>query len=613
MKESRVIQRSEWLYELEIPLRNDMMPGMIILKDYKGRYTLRVEMLSKKFPDAYLYRDEFKKKGAEQHVYLDRKTHEKWLKRFMKEEDRQNPTPVSSPKYFGNSCQHECTDPLMTNKFPNLIHGDPTLHHPVDAPVKSNLGTCVEARTSLGPVPSEPVDTSDVPHRQGGFKVVSEEPQSVDQEVVAISDDSIGQPDAVVQPDIVGGSGEDGAMELFSRETMLQWTFKRLGNRRSRVVKMLSKARKAGREHQIRLCHEQLNLIDSVQRQNKYGRYSGKTPSQQASDDEKTKGKLPPLRRPVIAGKTAATTVSNKLPLLPLRRDLSKPPVLPKRKFIFRSQSSDSFDLFESETEFSKRKTILDMPASDNVFVHSVPEKSNIKNKCTKSQIKSNIKSNVQSKIKIKPKNESKSKSKPVNDSKTNVKPKIKNVRQKTVVKRSSQPKIFKNFKPKSNVNKSNASHSKSDFALQNTFVAKVINAKSSHVYKSFNIRKTQPVARSELHSAHSCVQETSDLDTEPMRDDWTDESPEFSSGSAEDPKLYLGGKFSDQTSPDSPNTAAKINSKALWYAPCTRREYVYKMRAWKAEGRAGRPTNSPIGFYLPPSRHARKKPRMGD
>ena len=59
MQDARIIQRSEWLFELEIPIRDDMLPGMIFLKEYGGRYTVKLELLHKKFPDGYLFTDEY--------------------------------------------------------------------------------------------------------------------------------------------------------------------------------------------------------------------------------------------------------------------------------------------------------------------------------------------------------------------------------------------------------------------------------------------------------------------------------------------------------------------------------------------------------------------------
>ena len=75
MQDARIIQRSEWLFELEIPIRDDMLPGMIFLKEYGGRYTVKLELLHKKFPDGYLFTDEFKAMAADQHVYINKHDH----------------------------------------------------------------------------------------------------------------------------------------------------------------------------------------------------------------------------------------------------------------------------------------------------------------------------------------------------------------------------------------------------------------------------------------------------------------------------------------------------------------------------------------------------------
>ena len=77
--DSRVVQRSDYVFEQEIPLRTDMIPGAIYLKEYDGRFVIKVELLYDRFPDSYLYAAQFRQEAAHGHVAVDKLTHERWL------------------------------------------------------------------------------------------------------------------------------------------------------------------------------------------------------------------------------------------------------------------------------------------------------------------------------------------------------------------------------------------------------------------------------------------------------------------------------------------------------------------------------------------------------
>ena len=373
----------------------------------------------------------------------------------------------------------------------------------------------------------------------------------------------------------VGSSHDTGTIELYTKSAMLEWSFKRLGNRRSRLMKLQNKAMRAHRRHQVEMISEQLALIEEVQEINKFGRYAEqRSQSRAASQEAKDRGTEPPLRRPRVAGKSSVAdkkTVSGRsscVPVVPPRKSLSKNlPLLPPKKLsIFRKESSDSSDWFaEKSPVFGGSRS--------NVINNSKNE-----NKCVKKPVFDNL-SNVKSKSRV---TLSKAKAKTVSR---------KNLKQKPVLEISdSDISMFQK-----SVNLCDQS---------------IIRNKRVFIPKNFNFIKAKPVTRSGLpclfDSRAESIQSLNTAQQMPVledsRDFCSDESPNFSEGSPNDPKLYLGGKFSDQSTSDSPETQAWINNRALWFEPCTRREYVYKMRAWRAEGRKGRPTNSPLNFEIPKS-----------
>ena len=568
LKDCRVIQRSEWLYEFEVPLRDDMIPGCIMLKDYGGRYCVSIEMLAKKFPGEYLHVEEFKSKGSEGHVYMSRQVHERWLRNFMRKEDVPIPTPDHSPKFFGKVSQVTAKDPLVTPIHPNMVSREWVRQHPSKGKIKDNLGEVRSARTALDIAPTEPKTS---PSHVRKFD---------DEEVQNISDEPIEEGE--IQPEMVGGSST--AMEVFTREQMLSWPAKRLANRRTRLGKMQWRAQRAGRRHQVQVCQQQLELVDAIQQERHWGKYFEQDPeetqSRQASAEAKSRGTLPSLRRPQTqATTTGVSTVSDNFPRVPKRRKRSgSPPLLPLK--FCRKKSSDSFDLFESDTEFQKRKTIYSNV--DNTNSLCCDNKENLENvsKTVQKKPKRSVSRNFSGKNRVK----------------NVVKSSCKNVR-----------KNFSKSASNTNVSNKNVYNKKCDNVSASVNLGHKVKPKKLDITNSktvktsgFDSRKKSPVYRP--NKAVSV--DSNQLDEElGFLDIWSEQSPEFSDGSPNDPKIYLGGRFSDQSSPDSPRTAAMITGRALWYEPCTRREYAYKVRAYRAEGRPERPTNSPIGFFIPPSR----------
>ena len=583
LKDCRVIQRSEWLYEFEIPLRDDMIPGCIMLKEYGNRYCVSIEMLAKKFPKEYLHADEFKQKGSEGHVYMDRKTHERWLKKFCREKDVAGPTPEHSPKFFGKVSEVVATEPLVTPCHPNMVSREWVRQHPSKGKIKDNLGEVRSARTALDITPSD---------RQIQSQYVQK--FTDDDEVQRISDEPIEEGE--LEPELVGSSST--AMEVFTREQMLSWPAKRLANRRTRLGKMQWRAQRAGRRHQVQICQQQLELVDAIQQERHWGKYFEpnyeETQSRQASAEAKSRGTLPSLRRPQIPSKVSGvSTVSNHLPRVPKRRKrIGSPPVLPPK--FMRKISSDSFDLFESDSEFQKRNTVysnvhnehlLDFENKENMeniskTVQKKPKKSSVRNLSNKNRVK-NVNKNV-----VKNKNVRKNR--------------CKNVCNKNVHKNVRQNKNISNQKSNNASNNVCSSMDHGNKVKPERFDINIKNNSRTVKTSSFSSRKRSPVYRPKKLVSVKSDEENEELG---FPDIWSEESPEFSDGSPNDPKIYLGGRFSDQSSPDSPRTAAMITGRALWYEPCTRREYAYKVRAYRAEGRPERPTNSPIGFFLPPSR----------
>ena len=530
MQEARIIQRSEWLFEMEIPMRHDMLPGMVFVKEYGGRYTIKVELLYKRFPDGYLFTDEFKSMAADQHVYINKHDHERWLKHFMNPKEQRAPTPTKTPPYSsdqiisdtpaqGPFCKHQVEGPLRTSKFPQVLDPNIVDQHPMDARVSYDYGESRPVRERIGlppegpsPFPSEQAPSSSM-STNITTNVVSNVPMP---EPLPSSSTSSAQ--------VVGGSGEQADIDTYTLDQILTWTFKRLGNRRSTLIKSQKKAQKAGRLHQYAIITDQLQLISKAQRINKFGTFGTKeksTVDMDVDDQEETssvvaelrsrRGIAPPLKRPgtiyptrkeLAAKRAEARTVRKSVPPRPPRRNLLIPPLLPiKRCINFSSdnnmidtcQSIDNCSFFDEEPRIFKRLSARN---------HKV-------------QLKS---------------------------------------------------------KPKRHANN---------------------NDNKSCVIS----RKSQPVHRSRPPmEILSPIFNQGGFDVSGELDD----STIFLEGSPNDPKVYLGGRFSDQSEPDSPTTAARINARALWYEPCTRLEYRYKQRAWRAEGLPGRPTNSPLKFSLP-------------
>ena len=555
MKESRIIQRSEWLFELEVPIRNDMVPGMVFIKEYGGQYTVKMQLLHKKFPDGYLFVDEFKAMAADQHVYINKHDHERWLKNFMNPREQRAPTPTKTPPYSssqvlsdtpaqGPFTKYRVEGPLRTSKYPQRIDPNIVEQHPKDAKVQYDYEESRPMRDRLGLPPDKPSpfprDPPAVPHHQPPV----EEPQQHQQQHQEEGELSGSDNDMDVSPppsagyEVVGGSSDTGSVETYPMEEMLTWTFKRLGNRRSRLVKMQKKAKDAGRLHTFAIVTEQLRLITKCQRINKFGSFATNPALQRKNvdmdaDDNSSvvaevrakQGIPPPLKRPgtiyptrkEIAAQRAAQAVCIDTPLRPFKRDKFVPPSLPPRQVIISTNNNNnvSNSLTDQCTFFDESPIIFKRLAT----------KIKIENK-TKNKINTNIKSKKLS----------------LNNKSKIVKSKLK----------KSRAKIVKKAKP-----------------VQRSYPSAVV---TSPVFNQggFNI---------------SLVSQ---------------DSLAFSEGSPNDPKVYLGGRFSDQSDPDSPTTAARINAKALWYEPCTRLEYRYKLRAWQAEGLPGRPTNSPLKFSLP-------------
>ena len=550
MQDSRVIQRSEWLFELEIPIREDMMPGMIFLKEYgAGRYAIKVELLYKKYPDGYLFVDEFKSMAADQHVYINKHDHERWLKNFMDPREKRAPTPTKTPPYSstqilsntpaqGPFFNHPIKEPLQTSKYPQRIDYAVMAEHPKDAPISYDYGESRPVRTHLGEPPAGPSPFTGQQQQQQRQQpattvVLPSQPTVVQsyEQSASSSSSFVQQPStssaAPRAVEVVGGSDPEGSVETHTLEVMLTWSFKQLGNRRSRLIKLQKKAKDMGRFHQFSIITEQLQLLSKAQRLNKFGTFAPK--SNKASVDldaddsssvvaelKSRRGVQPPLKRPgtIIAPRGDqfshrhhTSSVCTLVPVRPPRRHLLVPPLLPPK------------------------------PDSDNNHINF-----------SNSQLTNNCEHD--------------------NDSCSFF---------------DEELDLFKGLSSKIRKRLSKSTHRKP--------------RKSSVRVKSYSNVKSKPVHRSyPAEDILSPVFNQGGLD-------FSGESAEtstFLEGSPSDPKIYLGGRFSDQSEPDSPTTAARINARALWYEPCTRLEYRYKLRAWRAEGLPGRPTNSPLKFTLP-------------
>ena len=517
IKNSRIIQKSAWLFEMELPLRDDMVPGPVQIMEYNGRFTIKIHMLMKNFPSGYLAVQSFKQRALDGMVSLDEHAFKSWLSNF---DGGNNSSSVLTPHPATGQFHFDTySGPVTIPSSPIPVNEAVLEKHPEQAPVKPYYGVVL---------PSDIVmELSHMPAPQ------------------AISSSNISDNSTSGEPVVVGGSSQEATIEVYSKDEMLKWPYKRLGNRRSRLIKIQSKAKRSGRQHQVELISQQLSLIDRCQQINKFGRFADKkTISREASEEARDKGVMPPLRRPRPRSSHHSRDYSPRRvstllpPVLPPRRSLTViPPKLPPKLAAFLKSSSDSIDLF------------ADIPQRDLSPVQFAHFK-----------INKNI------------------------NAKTKSKSKTKNIK-----KVSSRKKSDKTILQTCNNNVS---------ALKQSSISDFV----APISKSHNIIKSRPVTRSASHCLLDSTVSDIARDTESILD-WSDASPVFDQGSPNDPKVYLGGKFSDQTSPDSPGTQLRINSKALWYEPCTRREYAYKYRAWKAEGKSGRPTNSPLRFQIPPSR----------
>ena len=524
MQDARIIQRSEWLFELEIPIRDDMLPGMIFLKEYGGRYTVKLELLHKKFPDGYLFTDEFKAMAADQHVYINKHDHERWLKNFMNPKEKRAPTPTKTPPYSskqiisdtpaqGPFCHHKCEGPLYTSKYPEHIDPFTLDQHPKEGKVHYDYGECRPVRTRIGLPPQEP---SPFPRDEPSTSAT----QGDDMEVSP-------PPSEVTTREVVGGSGTDQSVDTYTLDEMLTWPFKRLGNRRSRLVKVQKKAKESGKLHLFALVTEQLQLLTKAQRINKFGSFAPESKKKKKNVDlddsdnddvssvvaeaRARKGVPPPLKRPgtiyptrkqIIAQREAQKSVCNLAPPRPPKPNLLIAPSLPPKSIIFINDNNR-------------------LPEVEHVNLKQFDFDANI-DPC----------------------------------SFFDEEPKI----LKRLSARSKKPKRLTTKRP-----------------LQ--------GPKSKPVHRSCPpVEILSPTFNSGGFNISGC----------------SEESTAFSQGSPTDPKIYLGGRFSDQSEPDSPTTAARINARALWYEPCTRLEYRYKFKAWRAEGLPGRPTNSPLKFSIP-------------
>ena len=539
LQEARVIQRSEWLFEMEIPIRDDMLPGMIFLKEYAGRYTIKVEMLYKRFPDGYLYTDEFKTMAADQHVYINKHDHERWLKQFMDPKQQKAPTPTKTPPYSskqvltntpaqGPFCGHKVDRVLHTSKFPEVIDTTILDQHPKDAKIHYDYGESRPVRTRIGLPPMEPSpyirDDPNVSVATQHEELVEQHQQQVQQQQQDFDDQQEMDISPSVSPanaNTVGGSSAESSVDMYTLDEVLTWSFKRIGNRRSRLVKIQKKAKEAGRLHQFAMVTEQLQLLTKAQRLNKYGSFAAKSKKNvdlDAEDDDASSviaehkarlGVAPPLKRPGTLYPTRKEIIAQRVkvrtdvPSRPPRRTFLNAPPLPPKSY---------YNYYRDNNKLA------------NTNCHIIDE--SVLDPCSFFEQESQLLKKITRRIK-------------------------------------------------------------------NSKIKKRLQTSSKHriVPKSKPVHRSCPPAE-----ILSPVFPQGGFDISGVYED----SDDFSQGSPSDPKLYLGGRFSDQSEPDSPTTVARINARALWYEPCTRLEYRYKLRAHRAEGLPGRPTNSPLKFSLP-------------
>ena len=165
LKHTRIIQRSHFLFEMEIPIRTDCIAGAVFKKIYSGnRFAIKVELLYKGYPERSEYQQFFESRALENVCYIKKHDHEHFLKMFMDEPERSMPTPTTSPnvpkqkifsyhdKSSGVFFPLQKQIPLQVPRTPIYVDLNTLTYHPQDAPLPIDRGSTIAAPTTIAAV-----------------------------------------------------------------------------------------------------------------------------------------------------------------------------------------------------------------------------------------------------------------------------------------------------------------------------------------------------------------------------------------------------------------------------------------------------------------------------
>ena len=165
LKHTRIIQRSHFLFEMEIPIRSDCIAGAVFKKIYSGnRFAIKVELLYKGYPERTQYQQFFESRALENVCYTKKHEHEHFLKMFMDEPECNQPTPTQSPnapkskifshhdKSSGVFFPFQQQMPLQIPRVPKYIDLNQLTFHPQDAPLTMDRGPTITAPTTIASI-----------------------------------------------------------------------------------------------------------------------------------------------------------------------------------------------------------------------------------------------------------------------------------------------------------------------------------------------------------------------------------------------------------------------------------------------------------------------------
>ena len=152
MKFTRIIMRSDYLWQIEIPMRPDFIPGLIEKKHYGGtRWTIKIDLLRFDTPINAAMRDEWYMRARSQHVNINILDDEIFRSKFIPGAD---PSQATHLEYVPTSQQlfsrGSATGPIFVGKQRQYVevteHPVPvdTLRlsniHPIDEPLQYPKG-----------------------------------------------------------------------------------------------------------------------------------------------------------------------------------------------------------------------------------------------------------------------------------------------------------------------------------------------------------------------------------------------------------------------------------------------------------------------------------------